>query len=118
MDLGPSDEYAVPRAEWLEAVMAISQAVLSTALIMVPGLVHTVALCHLRGLWVVWVGDLAPGSQNYQSTSYRDAFGACFCCDPLALTGRERECLRQLVHIGLKLINVLLARCGTAPLVR
>ena len=44
MDLGPTDQDAVLRAEWLEAVVAISQMVHNRALT-IPGLVHTVALC-------------------------------------------------------------------------
>ena len=47
MDLGLTDQYAVRRAEWLVAVVAISQTVLLQAR------VHAVAVCHLRDLFGV-----------------------------------------------------------------
>ena len=75
MDLGLTDQDAVLRAEWLEAVAAISQMLADLALT-TPGQMHTVALCHPRGRWVVWVGDLAPGLQSCQSTSCLEASGA------------------------------------------
>ena len=81
MDLGLTDQDAVLRAEWLEAVVAISQMLADQALTM-PGLAHTVALCHPRGR----VGDLAPGIQSCQSTSCLEASGAQRS-DPLTLSG-------------------------------
>ena len=48
MDLGLTDQDAVLRAEWLEAVAAISQMLADLALT-TPGQMHTVALCHPRG---------------------------------------------------------------------
>ena len=46
MDLGRTDQEAVRRAEWLEAVVAISQTLADRALT-IRGLVHAIALCHL-----------------------------------------------------------------------
>ena len=80
MDLGLTDQYAVRRAEWLVAVVAISQTVHTRALTK-AGLVHAVAVCHLRGLF----GVLAPGRQSCQSTSCLDASGAQVI-DPVAIS--------------------------------
>ena len=84
MDLGLTDQDAVLRAEWLEAVVAISQMLADQALTF-PGQVHTIALCFLQGRWVGWVGDLAPGTQSCQSTSCQEASGAQRS-DPLAVS--------------------------------
>ena len=48
MDLGLTDQDAVLRAEWLEAVAAINQMLADLALT-TPGQMHTIALCHPRG---------------------------------------------------------------------
>ena len=68
MDLGLTDQDAVLRAEWLEAVVAISQLLLGRALAM-PGLVHAIALHHPRGRWVAWVGDLALACGSWLVTA-------------------------------------------------
>ena len=75
MDLGPTDQDAVLRAEWLEAVVAISQMLANQALTNAPVLVHTLAVFLPRGRWKAWVGDLAPGIQLCQSTSCLYASG-------------------------------------------
>ena len=74
MDLGRTDQGAVLGAEWLEAVIAISQ--MLAFLARTANLVHTSERCHLCGRFVGRVGDLAPGLQHCQSTSCLDASGA------------------------------------------